>query len=642
MKNISVTGKVLVSFGSMIAMTVVILYLATHSLTTIVNLWKNDADAAYKNYANMIEIKASLNRVRGEVLKLLSVQEATEIQRIHLSMSGQDAKVDSLLGSSRSIFKTHNDTVLERYLLLFQEKYAEYCKTRDEQVDLYEKGKKTEAVALAIGLQDERFEKLRDLAITIQEDSRKDYEAALQESQDQKSQSSTLLLITAIIALAIGGYITVFMYKLVAKTENDRQYASELINSSLDPLLTVDLNGKVLETNIATGKMIGKSAKDLLGTNFSDHFTEREKIEASIREVFARSYVSDYPLVLSGGDNKLKFYLYNGNVFKDKNGKVVGAFASIRDVTAQRIIEDEIKELNASLEQRVSDRTEVLLGQNQQLMDAAGILASSANQILSTTKEVAAGSTETASAIGETSTTMAEVKQTSHLAAQKAKYVTETAQSAAQISNKGRKSVESTIEGINLVKEQMESIAETVEQLSEQSQTIGEIAATVNDIAEQVNMLAINAGIEAAKAGEQGKGFGVVAQEVKSLAVQAKGATSQVRTILMDVQKTISSTVMGVEQAMRAVEIGVKQSNESGEAIRLLTANIAETANAAAQILATTQEQLIGMDQVVSSFESIKQAMMQNVIGTQQAEAAANNLAQLGHRLVEQISKSKE
>jgi methyl-accepting chemotaxis protein len=187
----------------------------------------------------------------------------------------------------------------------------------------------------------------------------------------------------------------------------------------------------------------------------------------------------------------------------------------------------------------------------------------------------------------------------------------------------------------------MESIAESIVRLSEQSQSIGEIIATVNDLAEQSNLLAVNAAIEAAKAGEQGKGFAVVAQEVKSLSEQSKQATAQVRTILGDIQRATSAAVLATEQGNKAVQAGVKQTTETGEAIRLLADSIAEAAQAATQIAASSQQQMVGMDQVALAMENIKQASVQNVSGTRQAEVAAQSLHELGQKLQQLAAQYK-
>jgi methyl-accepting chemotaxis protein len=269
----------------------------------------------------------------------------------------------------------------------------------------------------------------------------------------------------------------------------------------------------------------------------------------------------------------------------------------------------------------------------RELRESIAQLSASSAEILSTTTQVASGAAETAAAVSETTATVEEVKQTAQLASQKARYVSESAQKASNVSQAGRKSVEEAIQGMRRIREQMESIAESIVQLSEQSHAIGEIIATVNDLAEQSNLLAVNAAIEATRAGEQGKSFGVVAQEIRSLAEQSRQATGQVRTILGDIQKATNVAVLATEQGNKAVEAGVKQSTETDEAIRLLSVSINEAAQAATQIAASSQQQMIGMDQVVLAMNNIKQASEQNVTGTKQAELAAQGLYEMGGRL---------
>jgi methyl-accepting chemotaxis protein len=277
----------------------------------------------------------------------------------------------------------------------------------------------------------------------------------------------------------------------------------------------------------------------------------------------------------------------------------------------------------------------------REINEGVGVLSTSSSEIMATTTQVASGAAETAASVSETTATVEEVKQTAQLASQKARSVSDTAQKASQVSQSGRKSVEESMQGMQRIQEQMESIAESIVRLSEQSQAIGEIIATVNDLAEQSNLLAVNAAIEAAKAGEQGKGFAVVAQEVKSLAEQSKQATAQVRTILGDIQKATGAAVLATEQGSKAVQAGVKQTTETGEAIRLLADSVNEAAQAATQIAASSQQQMVGMDQVALAMENIKQASVQNVAGTRQAEVAAQSLHELGQKLQQLAAQYK-
>lgn len=274
-----------------------------------------------------------------------------------------------------------------------------------------------------------------------------------------------------------------------------------------------------------------------------------------------------------------------------------------------------------------------------EIQEGINVLSSASSEIMATTSQLASSSAETATSINETTTTVEEVKQVTSVSTQKAGNVSDQAQKTAQFVQGGRKSVEEVINGINKIKEQMESIGLSIMRLSEHSHAIGEIINSVKDIAEQSNLLAVNASIEAAKAGEYGKGFAVVAQEVKSLAEQSKQATAQIRTILADIQKGINAAVMVAEQGSKAVEAGVKQSAVAGEAIRSLAATINEAATAATQISASSQQQLLGMDQIVIAMENIKQASSYNVASTKQVETVAQNLHELGQKLKQLVSR---
>jgi methyl-accepting chemotaxis protein len=282
---------------------------------------------------------------------------------------------------------------------------------------------------------------------------------------------------------------------------------------------------------------------------------------------------------------------------------------------------------------------ESLRDQIRGLIEGANLLGSTASEIVASTSQLATSASESAAAVSETTTTVEEVRQTAQVASQKAKNVSDSAQKAAQSSQRGRKSTEDVGAGMNRIRQQMDAIAASMVRLSEQSQAIGQIMASVEDLAAQSNLLAVNAAIEAAKAGEHGKGFGVVAQEVKSLAEQSRQATNQVRTILGDIQKATTTAVMATEQGSKAVEAGTRQTEVAGESIQALAASVNEAAQAATQIAASSQQQLVGVDQVAGAMESIKQASTQNVASAKQLESAARNLNELGQRLKQMVDR---
>lgn len=265
--------------------------------------------------------------------------------------------------------------------------------------------------------------------------------------------------------------------------------------------------------------------------------------------------------------------------------------------------------------------------------EGVNVLVSSSTEITASTSQTAASITQTATAITETTTTVEEVKQTAQLTSQKAKTVSESAQRANEFAKTGGRAVEEMGEGMRGIREHFRGIVENIMQLSTQSHGIGSIIATVDDLAEQSNVLAVNAAIEAAKAGEHGRSFSVVAQEVRNLAEQSKEATRQVRQLLNEIQRGVSTAGMATEQGSKAVDGGIRQAEEASKQIAQLLASIAEAAQAAIQIAASSQQQLVGMDQVAMAMENIRSASEQNVNATRQVEESARVLTQLGHRL---------
>jgi methyl-accepting chemotaxis protein len=293
--------------------------------------------------------------------------------------------------------------------------------------------------------------------------------------------------------------------------------------------------------------------------------------------------------------------------------------------------------LSLSFAEMVND----LRDMGSRMQQGARTLASSIDQIIVIMQQVAASTTETATSVSETATTVEEVKQTAFVASQNAQKVADNSQRTVQISQAGEQAVEEALLGMKRVRDQMESIAHSVVKLGEQSQTISKIITTVNDLAEQSNLLAINAAIEAAKAGQAGKGFAVVAQEVKNLADQSKRATAQIHTILSDIQKAAQVAVFVTEQGTQSAELGATQAIQAGESIRALSKSITDAAQSVTKIATSSQQQLIGMDQVATAMNSIKLASTQNADGMRQIESAIRDVHSVGQTLKELVEQYK-
>ncbi len=137
-------------------------------------------------------------------------------------------------------------------------------------------------------------------------------------------------------------------------------YNRSLIEASLDPLVTIGPDGKITDVNGATEKVTGYSRDDLIGTDFSDYFTEPDKARAGYQQVFMDGEVRDYPLEIQHKDGHITHVLYNASIYRDENEKVIGVFAAARDITERNKAEETVKKVHANLEKLVEERTKEL------------------------------------------------------------------------------------------------------------------------------------------------------------------------------------------------------------------------------------------------------------------------------------------
>ena len=142
-------------------------------------------------------------------------------------------------------------------------------------------------------------------------------------------------------------------------------YNRSLIEASPDPLLTISPEGKITDVNEGSTNVTGVPREDLIGTDFSNYFTDPEKARAGYLQVFSKGYVTDYLLTIRHRDGKLTDVLYNASVYKDEDGKVLGVFAAARDVTEQKAAQEELRRYKDHLEEVVQTRTaDLVLARN--------------------------------------------------------------------------------------------------------------------------------------------------------------------------------------------------------------------------------------------------------------------------------------
>jgi methyl-accepting chemotaxis protein len=297
----------------------------------------------------------------------------------------------------------------------------------------------------------------------------------------------------------------------------------------------------------------------------------------------------------------------------------------------------------AALREQIAAKTAADLAQRAKVIETirevVNRLTAASSELLASSTQQAAAVQEQAASVAETTSTIDEITQTAQQSADRTQAVAEASKQATEIGQGGQQVVARSITGMKAVNESAGVATRSVTALAERAQAIGEIIASVNEIADQTNLLALNAAIEASRAGEHGKGFSVVAVEVKALAEQSKKATAEVRKILGEIQRAMGGAVASTTEVGKGITATLEVVNQAGTAIDSLANLLADASTAAAQVSASNSQQATGIAQINQAMRDINLGASQITTATGQAKAAAEELTQLASTLNELLQR---
>ncbi len=276
----------------------------------------------------------------------------------------------------------------------------------------------------------------------------------------------------------------------------------------------------------------------------------------------------------------------------------------------------------------------------QKVAESSSQVATAAAQVNSTAVRIATGAEEVAAQSATVATAGEEMSATSGDIAQNCQMAAESAQRASNSAQNGALVVEATISVMGQIASKVQESAKTVESLGARSDQIGAIIGTIEDIADQTNLLALNAAIEAARAGEQGRGFAVVADEVRALAERTTRATREIGEMIKAIQNETKGAVAAMEQGVSQVEAGTMEAGKSGAALRDILEQINDVAMQVNQIATAAEEQTATTSEISNNMQQITEVVQDTASGAHESATAANQLngnAEELQRLVRQF-----
>jgi methyl-accepting chemotaxis protein len=285
---------------------------------------------------------------------------------------------------------------------------------------------------------------------------------------------------------------------------------------------------------------------------------------------------------------------------------------------------------------RMVDNLRDLVSQTVEI--SSGIAAAS-NQLHSTAEQISTGAEKVASQAGTVAASSEEMSNTSSDIARNCTVAAVASNKTTDAANAGSKVVNETISGMNIIADRVRNTSKTIEALGARSEEIGDIVGTIEDIADQTNLLALNAAIEAARAGEQGRGFAVVADEVRALAERTTKATREIGEMIKAIQSETRAAVQTMEEGVHEVEKGAQSSQQSGRALQNILDCINEVTMQINQIATASEEQTATTNEVTMNIQQINDVVTQTARGAEETASAAGQLSTQAQTLQNLINR---
>ncbi len=663
--DMKLRAKLLLSFGVVLGLTVIVGVAGYSGLMRITPNMKSMYNDRLVPAVQLNGVMERWNKVRVRTLLYAMATDPGQQRELAGEISGYRSQIDSLVQAYAGTYLTSKE---KAEFAEYRSLSANYLSDVDALLSL---GRNSGPGALSsLIARQGRMPFLRlsasiDGLVSLQAaESQRLYESSISD------EHTTLMILVGVIVIAVlvGILLALFISGQIdqpMKKVKDRiqQLQSACITNLGNGLLAIaagDLDRKVEKVtqplNMEQHDEIGDIAKtvDQIIFRTQSSVDAYEKMRGTLAELVVETEKVRQSTAVGELDKKADSERFSGGyrtildafnktigeiVVVVKKGEEVMAGISEGDLTARmegsyrgnyKNLQDHTRLLGESLEKVISEVKESI----EVTASSSAEISSSIEQMAAGAQEQSAQATEVASAVEEMAKTILETTRNTGALA-------ELAKNSRRIASDGGEVIGSTIEGMDRISQVVRMSSDKIQRLGKSSSEIGAIIQVIDDIADQTNLLALNAAIEAARAGEQGRGFAVVADEVRRLAERTSKATKEIADMIQRIQTETGEAVSAIDEGNSEVARGRTLADKAAEALKEIIKGSDEVADMVSQVAAASEQQSTAAEQISKNIEAISTVSGESAAGTQQIANAANDLNRLTENLRVLISGFK-
>ena len=665
-KNLKIGAKLSIGFSLAIVSLIVLISLSVIRLSNVNSIVYDLAHDKYVKTVWANNIIDGLNEYARCTRNVLLTDDQSVIDEEYRRMDGISAKVTENFDLLKAnITSEKGISLLNEYSNVRQNKFLPTITKFKRLVSL---GEKDAAVSLLWGeVRDAQRDYLTSVNNIILYQNQLVEDAAVLAEEAYESSFTIMIL----VGLLMTAFLVFFAFSItngivkpinivVERVKQLQAVCITNLGNGLTAMARGDLTAKVEKAtkhmNMTQKDEIGDLANtvDLMITSAQGGIDEYEKVRTNIGDLSneATKLIKDAQNgMLDNRGNDSKFDgaykeivsgvndLLDAVILPVQDGSRVLEVMATGDLTVR--VTNEYKGQHATIKNSINKLGDSLEGLIKEVTEAVAATASASTQISSSAEEMAAGAQEQSAQASEVASAVEQMTSTIMQTTKHASTASESSKRAGQVAKEGGEVVAQTVVGMNRIAEVVRNAALTVQELGASSDQIGEIVQVIDDIADQTNLLALNAAIEAARAGEQGRGFAVVADEVRKLAERTTKATKEIGEMIKKIQGDTGGAVKSMTEGTEEVEKGKQLADRAGKSLQEIIKGATEVVDVVNQVAAASEEQSSASEQISRNIEAISSVTQESAAGTQQIARAAEDLNRLTEKLQDLVGAFK-